>query len=819
MNTATLSQESPSTSISTRAPHNMSSMLQNLGAEMNPSQLEAICATQGPSLVLAGAGSGKTRVLTYKIAHLIGQKDRHVHPAEILAVTFTNKAAKEMTARVEKILGPGESKGLWLGTFHSISGRILRREIYQYQAEPGKQWTGQFVIYDDADSIALVKEAIKQLNLDDKLYIPKNVRYQISNLKNQLLTPAEFAKQATDYRKEKLATIYEAYEQLLSRNNALDFDDLLLKTVRLFQNYPEVLQKYHNQFKHVLVDEFQDTNDSQYELIRLLVEGCTLEQRINMNINTHWQNRSFTVVGDVDQSIYSWRGANFKIILHFQNDYPNSQLIKLEENYRSTGHILELANSVIENNSERLPKTLIAVRGEGQKPQCYEAQDDRDEAHFIIQQFQKAIKEQGLKPADCCILYRTNAQSRALEDVLMSLGLPYTVVGGVKFYERREIKDILAYLTVVFNEQDNFSLKRIINVPRRGIGNTTIQKLEAYANQHQVPLYSVLSDLDSFAEINGKTKTTLKNFMTLIQNLKAQVANNMPLDEVAIEILEKTGYIEALRQDDPNDEEGRIQNLEEFVTVTKQYLLDNTDESEVDHSDHLAGFLTQMALLSDIDTAESKDNMFVLMTLHAAKGLEYKMVALSGLEEGLFPHSRAQHDKTQLEEERRLLYVGITRAEDKLLMTYARKRMVFGELRYSMPSRFLKEMPPHLLSGLYTLDQGLDNYKDDEPYAYQRKSSSPQPRQKSTYDFPSDWGVQTPRPNLAKPIKYQSKPAVAEESVNLLSKGARVRHEKFGEGVVDQVIGSGNKAVYSIQFDTIQGKKLLDPKSAKLQEA
>ena len=788
--------------------------------DMNPSQREAVCAIKGPSLVLAGAGSGKTRVLTYKIAHLISQ---NVHPAEILAVTFTNKAAKEMTLRVEKLLGQGETRGLWLGTFHSIAGRILRREIYQYQSEPGRQWTGQFVIYDDADSIALVKEAIKQLNLDEKLYIPKNIRYQISNLKNQLLTPEDFTKQATDYRKEKLALIYDRYEQLLSRNNALDFDDLLLKTVRLFQNYPDVLQKYHNQFKHILVDEFQDTNDSQYEMIRLLVEGCVIENRGHLDFKKLWHNRSFTVVGDVDQSIYSWRGANFKIILHFQNDYPDSQLIKLEENYRSTGNILELANCVIENNTERLPKTLIAVRGEGQKPQCYEAQDDRDEAHFIIQQFQKTIKEQGLKPADCCILYRTNAQSRALEDVLMSLGIPYTVVGGVKFYERREIKDVLAYLTIVFNEQDNFSLKRIINVPRRGIGNTTIQKLEAYANQLQVSLYSVLSDLDSFSGINGKTKTTLKNFMTLIQTLKANIQNNMPLDELVIEILERTGYVEALRQDDPNDEEGRIQNVEEFVSVTKQYLIDNSKDGDDEQTDALAGFLTQMALLSDIDTAESKDNMLVLMTLHAAKGLEYKMVALSGLEEGLFPHSRAQYDNTQLEEERRLLYVGITRAEDKLLLTYARKRMVFGELRYSMPSRFLKEMPPHLLSGMYTLDQGYEHsgeYQDEGSSSrYSRPSkqgAKPVPRQRSNYEYrQQDWESPA-RPNLAKPLKYQSKPTV-EATVNLLSKGARVEHDKFGVGTIDQIIGSGNKAVYSIQFDTIQGKKLLDPKSAKLQ--
>jgi DNA helicase II / ATP-dependent DNA helicase PcrA len=776
-----------------------------LHANLNPAQREAVEAISGPSLVLAGAGSGKTRVLTHKICHII---DSGAHPAEILAVTFTNKAAKEMQNRVNNQLGGEVGKGMWLGTFHSIAGRILRRDIPKYQAEPGRTWTNQFVIYDESDTIAVVKEALKLCNLDDKLYNPKATRYQISNFKNQLLTPAQFAAQGSGYRHEKLAMIYDTYEQLLCRNNALDFDDLLLKLVRLLQTSPELLTRYHNHFRHLLVDEFQDTNDSQYEIVRLLAEGCLVDNRAQINRATHWQNRSLTVVGDVDQSIYSWRGANFKIILNFQSDFPEAKLIKLEENYRSTGNILALANAVIENNSERLDKTLVAVRGEGPQIQCYEASDDRDEAYSVVRHFQKLIAEKNLKPSDCCVLYRTNAQSRSIEDVLMSLGIPYTVVGGMKFYERREIKDVMAYLTVIFNQQDSYSVKRVINVPKRGIGATTMQRLEAIANAEQVSLFTILERIEQYPEAQKKAQTAIRQFITLIQGFQSQVNdpdNPIALDDLVVSILEQTGYVDELRKDDPVDEEGRIQNLDEFVNVTKQYLLDNPDNAD------LAGFLTQMALLSDIDTADAKDNMLVLMTLHAAKGLEYKAVALVGMEEGLFPHSRSNADNAQLEEERRLLYVGITRAEEHLQITYARKRMVFGDIRYSSPSRFLKEMPAHLLNGLYTLDSEPsydDRYSYSGPQNWERPARGSLPgraneRRASGDTVHSSWTEAATKPAPAVPV-------------NLLEKGTRVRHPKFGDGTIEQLIGEGQKAIYSIQFDRIAGKKLLDPRFANL---
>lgn len=770
---------------------------------LNPAQQRAVEQITGPALVLAGAGSGKTRVLTHKICHLI---ESGAHPAEILSVTFTNKAAKEMQNRVNNKLGQDLARGMWLGTFHSIAGRILRRDIQQYQAEAGRTWTNQFVIYDESDTVAVVKEALKLCNLDEKLYNPKATRYQISNFKNQLLTPQQYASQGQGYRHEKLAMIYDTYEQLLCRNNALDFDDLLLKVVRLLQTSPELLQRYHRHFQHILVDEFQDTNDSQYEMIRLFSEGCLIQDRDTLDRKVLWNNRSLTVVGDVDQSIYSWRGANFKIILNFQRDFPESELIKLEENYRSTGNILELANAVIENNSERLDKTLIAVRGQGSQIDCYEASDDRDEAYTVVRQFQKLIAEKGLKPGECCVLYRTNAQSRSIEDVLMSLGLPYTVVGGTKFYERREIKDVMAYLTLIFNAQDGYSVKRVINVPKRGIGSTSLQRLEAIGHAEEVSLFEVLQRVEQYPEIPKKAQNAIRQFVTLIQQFQQQLEAGATLDELVVSILEQTGYVDELRKDDPVDDEGRIQNLEEFVNVTKQYLIDNTDGD-------LAGFLTQMALLSDLDTADARENMFVLMTLHAAKGLEYKAVALVGMEEGLFPHSRSNADNAQLEEERRLLYVGITRAEEYLQITYARKRMVFGDIRYSSPSRFLKEMPGHLLNGMYTLDR--------EPRYEDRNNDGVDDWQRPAYrgNMPGRANERSAAGDSYKPISASEllkspKPAAP---VNLLEKGTRVSHPKFGEGTVEQLLGEGQKAIYSIQFDRIAGKKLLDPRFANLE--
>lgn len=772
---------------------------------LNDAQQRAIYHTQGPMLVLAGAGSGKTRVLTHKIAHLISQG---VDPSQILAVTFTNKAAKEMSHRVETLLGKGQDAGLWIGTFHSICSRILRREIGKYQGDSGRNWKNNFVIYDESDSMTAMKEAIKALELDDKLYNPKNIRYHVSNLKNQMISAFQYASKAVDFRAEKLARIYDTYETILYRNNALDFDDLLKKTVELLQQNPDVRDRYHRQFTHILVDEFQDTNDAQYEMVRLIVEGCTKQERMQLNFNTLWQNRTFTVVGDVDQSIYSWRGANFKICLNFQHDYPDSQMIKLEHNYRSAKNILQVANAIIENNSERLPKELISVKPDGEKVTCYEAKDDRDEAFYIIERFQKLVQTGKYRPGDCCILYRTNSQSRVFEDILMSKGLSYTVVGGIKFYERREIKDVLAYLNIVFNDQDAFSVKRVLNVPKRGIGKTTVEKLETYANQNGISLYQALKQVDQIPDISGKTPKAIGGFVSVIENLKAHVENTS-LHEFIIYTLEETGYLNELKMEDPLDNDGRIQNVEEFVSVARNYLLDNPEGD-------LAGFLTQMSLLSDIDNAEPAENKFVLMTMHAAKGLEFDVVAVAGLEEGLFPHSRSLSDKTQMEEERRLMYVGVTRARDHLFLTYSRRRLVFGEFRYGMPSRFLKEAPQELFTGNYTLDQeeryGGGSFDDDyRGGGYKRKIYGQRESGYTSSRFEED------EPPVSRIRPKRSTEVLKVPPPNLFPVGTRVQHVKFGQGTVEQVIGEGEKAVYNVKFDTIPGRKLLDPKFAKLE--
>jgi len=840
----------------------MNGLLQNL----NPEQLEAVTHHLGPMLVLAGAGSGKTRVLTHQIAHQI---ESGVYPGEILAVTFTNKAAREMKERVGHLVGEETGRSLWIGTFHSICGRVLRRDIGHYTSKAGRTWNNNFVIYDESESMAAVKEVIKSLNLDDKLYAPKNIRYMISGFKNQMLDAFDYASTAKDFRTEKLAQIYDGYEAVLSRNNAMDFDDMLMITVKLLQQNPHVLQRYHDQFKHILVDEFQDTNDAQYELVRLLAEGCSKEERSPELHKELWQSRSLTVVGDVDQSIYSWRGANFRIILNFQSDFPDAKIIKLLQNYRSTANILEVANAIIEQNKERLPKELQSVRGPGEKINCYEAKDDREEAFYILDRLQQMTSGGAHKPGDCCILYRTNVQSRVLEDVLISRGIPYTMVGGLKFYERKEIKDVLAYMTVIFNDADSYSVKRIINVPKRGIGKTTIELLEAMADRHETTLYNVLKQVDQVDGLKPKAAKAIAGFMGVMERLK-RLASEVGLDELVTQILDLTGYFDELKLEDPTDTEGRQANVQEFISVARQFMIENPATEEGQPG--LADFLTQMSLLSDIDSSEPVENKFVLMTLHACKGLEYPVVAICGMEEGLFPHFRSLNDNTQMEEERRLMYVGVTRAMERLFLTYARRRLLMGELRYSQPSRFLKEIPPEYLSGFYSLDRESGNrysdsavdsmrrpdsdssygnsnrssgytserYSDGYSDSYNRSSSSGKSSygksssgrsSNNGYSSSQNSGNSNVSPHLRNrtpaasrksspgelPIVSSSRPQPAPTAA-AFKVGDRVAHAKFGEGTVSQVLGDGEKAIYSIQFDTIPGKKLLDPKFAKLEK-
>ncbi|MDX2085594.1 MAG: 3'-5' exonuclease [Candidatus Melainabacteria bacterium] len=822
---------------------------------LNPDQQAAVGFGGGPLLVLAGAGSGKTRVLTRRIAFMlqggIPGPHRGLMPQEILAVTFTNKAAKEMRERIGHLVGDEIAKALWVGTFHSVCGRILRRDIEHYRSGAGRQWNNRFVIYDTDESQAAIKQVLKAQNLDEKTYQPRMIHSQISQMKNNGLDAYAYGSTATDFKSERLALIMDGYEAVLAENNALDFDDMLLMSVGVLQQNPEVLARYHRQFQHILVDEFQDTNDVQASLVRMLALGTAnrTEGDERRSQPGFWHGRSLTVVGDADQSIYSWRGANFRIILNFQKDFPETRVIKLLDNYRSTRNILDVANAIIENNTERLPKDLRSVKGQGQAVTVYEADDDREEAAWIVEQLVQVSRSGAYKPGDCCLLYRTNVQSRLLEEVLMSRGLPYTMIGGLKFYERREIKDVLAYLTVIFNEQDAFSVKRILNVPKRGIGKTTVEKLEQVAQQQGISFYQALRLPDAAGVSAGKTRQALGEFVTVLEALKEDAETIRRVDGLMEQILKRTGYNEALMLEDPTDSEGRLANVEELLNVAKQFHLEQPEGD-------LADFLTQMALLSDIDSAEPAENRFVLMTLHAAKGLEFPVVGISGLEEGLFPHMRALSAPDQMEEERRLMYVGVTRAMDRLYLSYARRRLVFGELKYSTPSRFLREIPADLLTGSYSLDRSAsrshssvdqlrrggrgagsttNRSNQPEPYASgisasQRALANNTPAARPTGNsFNATPGSPTklilPSPSASKSSNTlatkppQETSSLATPPGSSFAVGDRVVHAKFGVGTVDQVLSSGEKTLYNVQFDRIKGRKLLDPRFAKLDAA
>ena len=783
---------------------------------LNPAQQEAVSYGNGPLLVLAGAGSGKTKVLTHRIANLLqSSSGQHTWPSQILSVTFTNKAAKEMRERIAALVGEDTAKQLWMGTFHSICVRLLRRDIPLYKSAKGRQWKTNFVIYDETESVALIKEILKANNLDEKLITPKSVKYQISNLKNAGLDATTYAGSANNFQEERLAQLFDAYEEGLSQNNALDFDDLMLIMVQLLKQQPQLLANYHKHFRHILVDEFQDTNEVQFELIRLLATG-----KVERTGTHDWANRSLTVVGDVDQSIYSWRGANFRIILGFQEDFEGAHLVKLQANYRSTGTILEAANALIENNNERLPKELHSTKGMGEKITCYEAPDDRDEADFVIERLLNTAKCSGKKPGDCCILYRTNVQSRTMEDVLIARGIPYRMIGGLKFYERREVKDVLAYLTVLFNPDDAFSVKRILNVPRRGIGAKSIEHVEAYAQTKGVTFFEALGQIDQIEAVRGKAVKAIAEFAQLMQRLQAMVTDNARVDDMMHAIRSMSGYDAALQEADPQDNEGRLANLDELLSVAGQFHLENTEGE-------LADFLAQMSLLSDLDGNDpDASNRVTLMTMHAAKGLEFPLVAVVGLEEGLFPHSRSLADNEQMEEERRLMYVAITRAEDRLFLTYARRRMVFGELRYSTPSRFLKEVPGKLLQGTYTFDTDAPRGAGDYERGQFGNTSSGGRRSGGQSSFGGNSGasskLQDDRVSMKSSGLRKLSPTSTEAKKPTYTgpkfeQGDRVKHAKFGEGAVAQVIGKGEKLLYNIQFDSINGKKLLDPRYAKLE--
>ncbi len=659
--------------------------MENILEGLNKEQKEAAQTTQGALLILAGAGSGKTKVLTSRIAYMV---QHGAVAGKILAVTFTNKAAREMRERLAKMVGENVVKYMWVGTFHSICGRILRQDIENYSFRSGKKLDKNFTIYDETDSLAIIKQAIKKINLDDKVYQPKLIKAVISNAKNKMQDAYTFATFARDFKSQNIAKVFEFYENTLNNNNAIDFDDMLLITVNLLEQNSEVREKYYKKFQHILVDEYQDTNQAQYQLVKALYTN--LQPKVP-------ETRSLCVVGDVDQSIYSWRGADFRIILNFQNDFPNAKVVKLEQNYRSTANILNAANSIIENNEERVDKVLYSQKGDGEKISLYEAQDEADEANYIV----KCIRDTSDNYNQFAILYRTNNQSRALEEALIASGIPYRIYGGLKFYDRKEIKDAIAYLKLVYNPDDSQSLRRIVNVPKRAIGETTLKHLQEYADDNDLSLFGAIKDVDNIETIKSGTAAKLKDFATLIEKFK-EAEKRYSLPEFLGLILERSGYLKELHESNTDEDEIRIENLQELVNVANEF--------EPEEDDNILGeFLTQVSLVSDIDGMDEIANNVTLMTLHASKGLEFPIVFLAGCDEGIFPSARCSNTTSELEEERRLMYVGVTRAENKLYLTTAKRRQMWGEYKYYTPSRFLDEIPANLI--------------DEEESAYSEYSS------------------------------------------------------------------------------------------------
>ncbi len=710
---------------------------------LNDRQCEAVKHTEGPLLITAGAGSGKTKVLTCRIAHLL---ELGVAPYRILAITFTNKAAKEMKERVTNLVG-AQADSIWLSTFHSFCAKLLRFEVDGFHG-----YTRNFTIYDSSDQLVLVKDCLKKLNLDDNQFMPRSVLGTISSAKNVLMDAKAFAAKASDFYEQKVADVYALYQEKLRENNAVDFDDLLFLAVRLLQEKEDVREKYQSRFQYILVDEYQDTNHAQYALTKILA--------------ARWRN--ICVVGDADQSIYAWRGADIRNIIDFTRDYPDAASIKLEQNYRSTKTILHAANAVIDNNESRPKKTLWTENPAGNKIIHYQAQTEHDEADYIAGVIYNRHEISHEPYGDMAILFRTNAQSRVLEEKLMRYAIPYTMVGGTKFYDRKEIKDVLAYLRLLYNPEDSLSLTRIINVPKRNIGATTMEHVAAYAEEQGISLFEALSSTDEIP-VTKRAKASLENFAAMIFDLLNDIEGKDVLSLIET-VIKQTGYGDMLDKEAEHDPQGesRKENVGEFLSVAKDYMDSNPDGN-------LQDFLENVALVSDVDDFESSDSKVTLMTLHAAKGLEFPVVFLTGLDEGLFPHSRTLLDPSQVEEERRLAYVGITRAERQLYVTNATTRTMYGRISAYMPSRFLAEIPPQLMED------------------YHRKSAMPQSR---TTAVPGKQRVSI----LTKPVasSLPKKHAVTDT----FAKGDKVRHKIWGIGTVLDVIGEGTNMQMKIQFPT-----------------
>ena len=743
---------------------------------LNDKQKEAVLSTEGPCLVIAGAGSGKTKVLTHKIAYLMQEKN--VKPWSILAITFTNKAANEMKERVENLVGD-VAKDMWIGTFHSICVRILRRYIDRIG------FTSSFIIFDSSDQRTLVKQCLKQLNVDDKMLNDRAVLSEISNAKNEMLEPDAYKLRTNnEIRKETIAKIYELYQKRLRENNAIDFDDIINYTIRILSENPDVLEYYSNKFEYVLVDEYQDTNKAQFTLVSILAA-------LHGNI---------TVVGDNDQGIYSFRGADITNILNFEKDFPGTKIIKLEQNYRCTQNILDAANAVIKNNETKYEKKLWTENGKGGMITVFRGNDEYDEANFIVENINKLRREEYMTYNDFAILYRMNSQSRSIEDILRRENVPYKIIGGLKFYERKEIKDTIAYLRLIQNPSDNLSLTRIINEPKRGIGKTSLDNVQQIAMQSETSMYDVIKRADEFGL--NRVFVNSREFISQIEELRAK-KDHIKISDLIKETLNKTGYTKALEDEDTTEAETRLENIEEFLTVAMEF-----EEQMAENS--LEEFLEGITLSSDIDNADDQEDSVTLMTLHSAKGLEFPVVFLVGMEEGIFPGYKSIGEPKELEEERRLCYVGITRAKQNLFISCARQRTIFGSTSCNQVSRFVKEIPKELMDGF---DETFEDkpQKTYEDYQYEWKYGN-----SHVTSYKSD-EVKSAKPAMQYNFRtaesflnnLNKKPASASVDVSIYRAGQRVYHKKFGEGRINYVEAEDDDAKVDITFDKIGHKRLM----------
>lgn len=746
--------------------------------ELNDKQYEAVTATEGPSLVIAGAGSGKTKVLTHKIAYLIGEKA--IKPWNILAITFTNKAANEMKERVKSLIGESATD-IWMGTFHSICVRILRKTIDRIGFDTS------FVIFDTSDQKTMIKKILKEQNLDDKIFTDKSVLYEIGHAKNEMLTPEQYAVRARgDFRKENIAEIYRLYQKRLKENNAIDFDDIINFTIQILLDHPDILEFYADKFKYVLVDEYQDTNKAQFTLITLLASKFG----------------NITVVGDNDQGIYSFRGADISNILNFEKDFPGTQIIKLEQNYRCTQSVLNAANEIIKNNETKYEKKLWTSNEAGSLPKVYRGDNEYDEANYIISQINSLRRNEYYKYSDFAVLYRMNTQSRSIEDILRRENIPYKIIGGLKFYERKEIKDMIAYLRLIHNTADNLSLTRIINEPKRGVGKTSMEQVEQLANSNGISMYEVIKRADEFGlnRVFGNTR----EFIAAIEELRT-LKDSKLISDLMKETLQKTGYTKALEDENTIEAENRIENLNEFLTVAIEF-----EEQSADNS--LTEFLEGITLSSDLDGMEEAEESVTLMTLHSAKGLEFPAVFLVGMEEGIFPGYQSIGEPKELEEERRLCYVGITRAKEKLFMTCAKQRTIFGSTSFNAVSRFIKEIPANLLEGYEQLEEKPTQDFVEHSYEWNYGGA----KKRGMFDSPVTSYQSNPIPKKATATSFGFKSAEAflanfnqsKNSGNIdleaYKSGVKVYHKKFGEGLINFVEAEGDDLKVDIEFEKVR---------------